>query len=272
MLPAGQYFGDVSRAAPASAFSASQIVHSQARVLPLHGHEPAYFSLLVRGHYRERSGRRELDYRPFQVAFHPPGTWHRDEVGEVGASFFCLEVDSAFLALSDVPGLSQAPNAPRFLEARATVLSARAHAERAAGHLSPLALEEYGWDLLGMASPVTTMASLETQSPVWVRRSLEMIHASIERGLTIAAIAREVDLHPVYVARAFRQRFGRTVAQHLEHLRLEAACRLLMTDASLADIASRTGFADQSHLTRTFTRRIGVPPGRYRRVLARPAN
>jgi AraC family transcriptional regulator len=265
LLSAGQYFGAVSRETPTAAFGVSEIAHRGRRTLPPHGHEPAYFSMLISGAYRERCGRHELDYRPFQIGFHPPETWHEDEVGVRGATFFCLEVDASFLVACDMPGLSRALEEPRFLDSTATVLATRAHAERAAGTLSPLALEGYGWELLATVGARTTT---EVMTPAWLRRSIEVIHSSIGTGTTIGGLAQEVSVHPVHLARTFRRRFGRTVAQHLEQLRIEAACRLLASNTALADIASQTGFADQSHFTRTFTRRVGVSPGRYRRVLA----
>jgi AraC family transcriptional regulator len=36
---------------------------------------------------------------------------------------------------------------------------------------------------------------------------------------------------------------------------------------SLLDVALACGFADQSHLTRVFTRMVGVSPGAWRRAL-----
>jgi AraC family transcriptional regulator len=36
---------------------------------------------------------------------------------------------------------------------------------------------------------------------------------------------------------------------------------------SLSDVALTCGFANQSHLTRVFTRMVGVSPGAWRRAL-----
>ncbi|MDB5496304.1 MAG: helix-turn-helix transcriptional regulator, partial [Phenylobacterium sp.] len=38
--------------------------------------------------------------------------------------------------------------------------------------------------------------------------------------------------------------------------------------ASLSMIALACGFADQSHFTRVFTRRVGLSPGAWRKYLA----
>jgi len=51
-----------------------------------------------------------------------------------------------------------------------------------------------------------------------------------------------------------------------EH-RIERAKQLLATtDVSLADVATRSGFADQAAFTRAFHRVAGVPPGQWRRA------
>jgi AraC-like DNA-binding protein len=42
----------------------------------------------------------------------------------------------------------------------------------------------------------------------------------------------------------------------------------MLTGASLADIAAHAGFADQSHMTRHFTRTYGMPPARWRAIAA----
>jgi AraC-like DNA-binding protein len=43
--------------------------------------------------------------------------------------------------------------------------------------------------------------------------------------------------------------------------------KLRNTGLSLSDIALACGFGDQSHLTRVFTRMVGVSPGAWRRAL-----
>jgi AraC-like DNA-binding protein len=46
--------------------------------------------------------------------------------------------------------------------------------------------------------------------------------------------------------------------------RLRAARRLLTGGAAPARVAAEVGFADQSHLTRWFSRYYGITPGAYR--------
>ena len=107
-------------------------------------------------------------------------------------------------------------------------------------------------------------------SPTARRRVLELIDARLDKGVSIDELAREAGLSPSYFMRAFRRAVGRPAHQHILTLRLERARRLLeQPGASLSDIALRTGFADQAHLTRLFKRQFGVTPGTILRARAR---
>ena len=84
-------------------------------------------------------------------------------------------------------------------------------------------------------------------------------------ALEMNALARLVGLSVSQFNRAFRKRFGTTPYACLSDIRLNAACKLLLaSDASMAQIAARTGFYDQSHFANRFARRYGVPPSQYR--------
>lgn len=65
--------------------------------------------------------------------------------------------------------------------------------------------------------------------------------------------------------RKFLAVFGLTPQKYLRKLRLRLASRALVsTRDSIADVAARCGFADQSHFTREFRRHFGRTPRLYR--------
>jgi methylphosphotriester-DNA--protein-cysteine methyltransferase len=68
--------------------------------------------------------------------------------------------------------------------------------------------------------------------------------------------------------RAFRRTLGVAPHNWLLARRVEAAKEKLRDGRlSLLDVALACGFADQSHLTRVFTRMVGISPGAWRRAL-----
>jgi AraC family transcriptional regulator len=61
-----------------------------------------------------------------------------------------------------------------------------------------------------------------------------------------------------------------TPARYVEQCRIEQAKSLIeVAEISLADIADRLGFSDQSHLTRRFKAIVGKTPAAYARANAR---
>jgi AraC-like DNA-binding protein len=105
-------------------------------------------------------------------------------------------------------------------------------------------------------------------TPWQLRRAKEILSASLDRNLTLGKVALECGLSVSHFSRAFRQTVGIAPHQWLLTHRIELAKEKLRDRRlSLHDIAVSCGFADQSHLTRTFTRIVRITPGAWRRAL-----
>jgi AraC-like DNA-binding protein len=110
---------------------------------------------------------------------------------------------------------------------------------------------------------------LEALPPMWLARVRERIRDERGRGARVHHLAADAAVHPVYLARQFRRHYGTSLTAFRHAQRVRRASTLLMAhDASLSGVAYDTGFADQPHLTRVFSRLLGVTPARYR-ALAR---
>jgi len=104
-----------------------------------------------------------------------------------------------------------------------------------------------------------------------LRQAREILLDTYEMLPSLTEVARRVEVHPVYLARAFRRCFGETIGDCIRRRRIEAGCRLIScSHLSLGEIAQEVGFADQSHFTRTFKQMLGIPPIEYARLM-RPA-
>lgn len=108
-----------------------------------------------------------------------------------------------------------------------------------------------------VAAPRRARASVAS-----ARRFLDQHHAEQP---SLEQLAQHVGLSPFHLLRIFRQEVGITPHAYLTNVRVLHARQLLAAGIKPADVALRTGFADQSHLTRTFKRVVGVPPGQYAR-------
>ncbi|MFO0724041.1 MAG: AraC family transcriptional regulator [Myxococcota bacterium] len=85
------------------------------------------------------------------------------------------------------------------------------------------------------------------------------------RGLS--ELASAVGISEFHACRVFRRARGTTIHQHRDALRLAHAASLLLdTDQSIAEIATRVGFASQAHLTHRMSRAYGQTPAALRRA------
>jgi AraC-like DNA-binding protein len=101
------------------------------------------------------------------------------------------------------------------------------------------------------------------------RKAKEMIREHMVEGISLAELAQACRLSTSAFARAFRKSVGMPAHQWLLQCRIDRSMEL-MHDRSLqlADVALSSGFADQSHFTRSFGRRVGCSPGAWRRRCA----
>jgi AraC family transcriptional regulator len=132
-------------------------------------------------------------------------------------------------------------------------------AEAAALSLDALCLELLG--SMDGRSP-----AVPASPPPWLGRALELLCDRYRDELSVAEIAAAAGVHPIHLARTFRRFLRCTPGQFARFRRLEQAARqLLRSTRPLAEVALCCGFADQSHLSRAFTRHYGLPPGEYRK-------
>jgi transcriptional regulator GlxA family with amidase domain len=96
-------------------------------------------------------------------------------------------------------------------------------------------------------------------------RALDALQERVADPPGVEELAALCHLSSAKFSRLVQRVFGLTPRQLALKVRLDEALHLLATtDASLADIALRTGFCDQSAFTRHFRRLAGLPPGIFR--------
>jgi len=102
-------------------------------------------------------------------------------------------------------------------------------------------------------------------APWQLRRACEWLAAHLDGECSLKEIAAQCELSISHFTRAFRRSTGLPPHRWLLRHRIEAA-KALMEDRrqSLAQIASTTGFADQSHFSCVFVKHVGVSPGAWR--------
>lgn len=85
-------------------------------------------------------------------------------------------------------------------------------------------------------------------------------------AISLEELCKVSKLSKSTLLRAFTKEFGVTPYRYLENIRINKAKRLLEEGMTPIEAAFQTGFCDQSHFNRFFTRFIGISPGVYRMI------
>jgi len=98
-----------------------------------------------------------------------------------------------------------------------------------------------------------------------LRRVIEYIMENLEGSPTLEQMAAVVHLSPFHFARQFKAATGLAPHQYVIARRVERAQHLLRTDRELglAEVAFRSGFANQSHFCFQFKRIVGITPRQF---------
>ena len=100
-----------------------------------------------------------------------------------------------------------------------------------------------------------------------ITQMLEYIHVHFAEDLTVARLAKMVDLSTRQLERRFHMLIGMSPKQYIIRTRIGAVCRALRGgNDSLAHIAADCGFCDQSSLTQHFHHCVGMTPTQFRRA------
>jgi AraC-like DNA-binding protein len=243
----------------------TDVRHERGRKLPVHTHESAYFSLLLHGSYKERFTQKATEYGPFTLGFHPPAFTHEDEIGVCGARMLCVELRDSFW--QNMRGYLTAPKFTPELCGEETVwLCVRLYRALRGGTLDAFQIEEAGADMVERCSETNLV--LERSAPGWLGKAVDFLHASFRCQVTLDAVATQLDVHPIHLSRVFRKKYGCTLGEYVNRLRVQFACAEMSRGwPALGELAFAAGFADQSHMGRVFKMIVGETPARFRELL-----
>ena len=94
-----------------------------------------------------------------------------------------------------------------------------------------------------------------------IDRAIDYINTHLLDTLTVSDMASVACMSPSWFSRVFKERTGLSVHAYVLEKRLE---RAMMALSTTKDPIANIGFADHSHLTRTFRKRYGATPSALR--------
>lgn len=96
---------------------------------------------------------------------------------------------------------------------------------------------------------------------------LDYIYKHIHYRITIKELADYLNLSESYLSRLFKKEMDVSLSDYIIDLKIDKAANMLkFSDYSIAEIAEYFGFASQSHFIKTFEKKMGDTPSKYRKI------
>jgi AraC-like DNA-binding protein len=209
----------------------------------------------------------------------PPGSLNLVEPGEVhsntadrprGCDFLKLDFDPAwFRAVSDqvasaddIPAFAQpttfeSATVQSFVRLHRTLTNGADRIEKQSELLSFLAM------LLQRHQRTRATLRPAGRDARAVRLVKDFLIENYREKVDLAQLSALTGLSPFHLTRVFAREAGMPPHAFLNQVRIARAKTMLRRGAPIARVALETGFADQSHFTRTFRRMVQIPPGAY---------
>lgn len=132
--------------------------------------------------------------------------------------------------------------------------------------LETLILLERNRYLAPMESPCVFPAAASPIAPV-----LEYLHTSYREDISLDGLAARFATNRTTLNKRFNEACKMSAMAYLNTIRLEVAASFLRnTQLSLAEVADRTGFSDESYFSKLFRKKRGVSPAQYRKSFPDP--
>ncbi len=143
--------------------------------------------------------------------------------------------------------------------------------------------QEYGYDV-AVSSLISSLLTFFMRS--WLKRDIkpegkkqdsasgsqafeeitQYIENHYNESLQVQDLAAHCNMSYSYFARLFRSTYNQSCKEYIEFIRIHKVLDLLrFTDLDLTYISQETGFADCSHLIRTFKKYTGTTPKQWRK-------
>lgn len=268
-LQEGEFIGSLRERRQIGGLTLAETTYTPGLTVPAHAHDHALVSLVIEGGMTEEHGRRRTPCESGTLIFQPQEEPHSHTFPDTGGRCFTVQFGSPWIERVQVYGVRQPDHPLALRRSKANWLAGQLYREfRSPDSAAALAIEGFTLAMLGEITRAEERRERGAK-PGWLIRLVELLHSRLSETLSMTELAAEVGVHPVHLARTFRQHYGCTPGEYLRKLRIEFAQReLTTTTRPLSEIALTAGFADQAHFSRVFKQLTGQTPGAYRRTAA----
>jgi len=238
---------------------------------PRHTHDQFGIGVIERGAHKSHSNQGMVEAGPGDTITVNPGEVHDGSpIGDAGRAWRMIYLDPALVAETiedategktalaefSAPVLTDKKLASRFRELFDILTTSRIPRNGTCE-------EEQLLLLLAATMNLGSVSDIREGIPQSIAYARSRIDDDPAASLTLAELAEACGLSRFQLLRSFSRATGLTPHAYLVQRRLQLARRLIVEGVPLTEASIASGFADQSHMTRTFVRTYGISPRAY---------
>lgn len=115
------------------------------------------------------------------------------------------------------------------------------------------------------AQYLTLSNAIPSAKPTVAELAKRYISENVNKKICITDICNKLKCSKSTLLTTFKNKYGITVNTYITESKLEKAVHLLLEgDMTISEIATETGFSDQSYFSKVFSAKYGIPPSEYR--------
>jgi AraC family transcriptional regulator, transcriptional activator for feuABC-ybbA operon len=97
-----------------------------------------------------------------------------------------------------------------------------------------------------------------------VEKIIQYMHQNLNGKITLAELAKFVQITPFYMARTFKAATGYTIIEYFNKLKIDKSKELLIEgNKKVKEVAQELGFADEFYFSRMFKKAEGINPSEF---------
>ena len=258
ILTEGQYFGKSLKKGTDDIFRLSLTQYLGDTIIDNHYHTNDYLSILTCGSYIEKNDRDTLRVNAGDILFRPTLYSHQNVFNASAGVCFNVEFTDGWerklgvnLKLPRRFGKYESTAMPSLYKA---IIGFKLGTEEdgATEHI-------YDWlfKINQRTLPCSRLPCVEKASAI--------LDNELCRYHSLGQIAERLHVHPVYLARAFKERKGLTIGEYQLASKLRNSVSLLLnTSQSISSISFANGFYDDAHFIRSFKLLYKTSPHQFR--------
>jgi AraC-like DNA-binding protein len=108
--------------------------------------------------------------------------------------------------------------------------------------------------------------------PKLVRNTMDYIEANLAGELTLKHLSEALCMSSTYISRHFKEHTGLTIRAYVHSRRIELSKYYLSEGMSITEACYQSGFRDYANFIRSFTKLVGISPGRFTKNLIKKNN